>query len=142
MEFKNSFLSRLFGGRPEAQEELEEEELLNQPSEDAPPPENPACHKLELPREHSLFKLRSVYNEQSGWLPLPDLTLEGPGEPPLPEAEAQAELLRLKMLMNATANKRFEALRAHRKEEGEFSLPDLDAQAVVFCPRTVCRPGC
>lgn len=132
MEFKNSFLSRLFGGRPEAQEELEEEELLDQPSEDAPPPENPACHKLELPREHSLFKLRSVYNEQSGWLPLPDLTLEGPGEPPLPEAEAQAELLRLKMLMNATANKRFEALRAHRKEEGEFSLPDLDAQAVVF----------
>lgn len=132
MEFKNSFLSRLFGGRPEAQEELEEEELLDQPSEDAPPPENPACHKLELPREHSLFKLRSVYNEQSGWLPLPDLTLEGPGEPPLPEAEAQAELLRLKMLMNATANKRFEALRAHRKEEGEFSLPDLDAQAVIF----------
>lgn len=132
MEFKNSFLSRLFGGRPEEQEETEEEELLDQPSEDAPPPENPACHKLELPREHSLFKLRSVYHEQSGWLPLPDLTLERPGEPPLPEAEAQAELLRLKMLINATANKRFEVLRAHRKEEGEFSLPDLDAQAVVF----------
>ena len=138
MEFKNSFLSRLFGGRPEEQEETEEVELLDQPSEDTPssedtpPPENPACHKLEVPREHSLFKLRSVYNEQSGWLPLPDLTLEGPGEPPLPEAEAQAELLRLKMLVNATANKRFEVLRAHRKEEGDFSLPDLDAQAVVF----------
>lgn len=134
MEFKNSFLSRLFGSRPEEEEALEEEEeeeLLDQLSEQAPP-EAPACHKLELPQSHSLFKLRSIYSEQSGWLPLPDLTLEGPGEPPLPEAEGQSELLRLKMLVNATANKRFELLRAHRKEKGDSSLPDLDAQAVVF----------
>lgn len=133
MEFKNSFLSRLFGGRQEDSEEPEEEnELLDQPPEEAPPPDKPERHTLDLPREHSLFKLRSIYNEQSGWLPLPDLTLEGPGEPPLPEAEAQAELLRLKMLINTSANKRFELLRAQRKEAGGSLLPDLDAQAIVF----------
>lgn len=132
MEFKSSFLSRLFGGRPEEEAPEEEEILLEQPSEEAPPPEDPSRHTLELPQEHSLFKLRSVYSEQSGWAPLPDLTLEGPGEPSLPEAEGQSELLRLKMLINATANKRFELLRAHRQEKGDSSLPDLDAQAVVF----------
>lgn len=133
MEFKNSFLSRLFGGRQDEPDEPEEEdELLDQPPEERPPSDRPERHTLELPREHSLFKLRSIYSEQSGWLPLPDLTLEGSGEPPLPEAEAQAELLRLKMLINTTANKRFELLRARRKEEGESLLPDLDAQAVVF----------
>lgn len=133
MEFKNSFLSRLFGGRQDEPDEPEEEdELLDQSPEERPPSDRPERHTLELPREHSLFKLRSIYSEQSGWLPLPDLTLEGSGEPPLPEAEAQAELLRLKMLINTTANKRFELLRARRKEEGESLLPDLDAQAVVF----------
>lgn len=133
MEFKSSFLSRLFGMKPEEQETPEEEdELLDLPSEDAPPPEKPEPHKLDLPQEHSLFKLRSIYSEQSGWLPLPDLTLEGPGEPPLPEAQAQAELLRLKMLINTTANKRFNLLRDQRKEAGGSLLPDLDAQVTVF----------
>lgn len=132
MEFKNSFLSRLFGMKPEEQETSEEEdEHLDLPSEGAPP-EKSEHHTLDLPREHSIFKLRSIYSEQSGWLPLPALTLEGPGEPPLPEAEAQAELLRLKMLVNTSANKRFELLRTQHKEEGTSSLPDLDAQVTVF----------
>lgn len=132
MEFKNSFLSRLFGMKPEEQETPEEEdEHLDLPSEGAPP-EKSEHHTLDLPREHSIFKLRSIYSEQSGWLPLPALTLEGPGEPPLPEAEAQAELLRLKMLVNTSANKRFELLRTQHKEEGTSSLPDLDAQVTVF----------
>ena len=133
MEFKNSFLSRLFGGRPEETEEAEAPEEESELPD--LPPENPECHKLDLPREHSLFKLRSIYSEQSGWLPLPNLTLEGPEDPPLPEAEAQAELLRLKMLVNTSANKRFELLRAYRQENGELSLPDLDAQAVVSLSR-------
>lgn len=133
MEFKNSFLSRLFGGRPEETEEAEAPEEESELPD--LPPENPECHKLDLPREHSLFKLRSIYSEQSGWLPLPNLTLEGPEDPPLPEAEAQAELLRLKMLVNTSANKRFELLRAYRQENGELSLPNLDAQAVVSLSR-------
>lgn len=132
MEFKYSFLSRLFGTKAEDPEELEEEEHLEPPSADVPPPEKPERHRLDLPQGHSILKLRSIYSEQSGWQPLPDLTLEGPGEPPLPEAEAQAELLRLKMLVNASANKRFDLLRAQRKEEGESSLPDLNAQVTVF----------
>lgn len=133
MEFRSSFLSRLFGMKPGEQETPEEEdELLDLPSEGAPPPEKPEPHKLDLPQEHSLFKLRSIYSEQSGWLPMPNLTLEGPGEPPLPEAQAQAELMRLKMLINTTANKRFQLLRDQRKEEGGSVLPDLDAQVTVF----------
>lgn len=132
MEFKNSFLSWLFGSKPEELEE-EEEEQLEPLAEGEPPPEARAeRHKLELPQGHSLFKLRSIYCEQANWQPLPDLTLEGPGEPPLPEALAQAELLRLKMLVNASASKRFELLRSQRGEEGESSLPDLNAQVVVF----------
>lgn len=129
MEFKHSFLSRLFGTKPEEPEE--EDELLDLPPGDIPP-KNPERHKLDLHQGHSLLKLRSLYSEQSGWLPLPDLTLEGPGEPPLPEAEAQAELLRLKLLVNNSANSRFELLRTQRKETGELSLPDLDPQVTVF----------
>lgn len=132
MEFRNSFLSRLFGSKPEKPEESEEEsELLDLPPEEALP-EKLEYHKLELPQGHSLLKLRSIYSEQSGWQPRPDLTLEGPGEPPLPAAEAEAELLRLKMLVNTSANGRFELLRTQSREAGEFSLPDLDAQVTVF----------
>lgn len=130
MEFRNSFLSRLFGTKAEKPEE--EDELLDLPSEEAPPPKASERHKLDLSQsqEHSLLKLRSIYIEQAGWQPLPDLTLEGPGEPPLPEAGAQAELLRLKMLVNASANKRFDLLRTRHGETS--SLPDLNAQTVVF----------
>lgn len=131
MEFKNSFLSRLFGAKPEEPEE--EDELLDLSPAEAPPPKEPERHRLDLPQGHSLLKLRSIYSEQSGWLPMPELTLEGPGEPPLPEAAAQAELLRLKMLVNTSASKRFELLRPQRGQEGEeSSLPDLDAQTIVF----------
>lgn len=132
MEFKNSFLSRLFGMKPEEQEPPEEEDNHPDVPSEGAPPEKPERHTLDLPREHSLFKLRSLYSEQFGWLPLPVLTLEVPGEPPLPESEAQAELLRLKMAVNNSANKRFELLRTQHKETETSSLPDLDAQVTVF----------
>lgn len=131
MEFKNSFLSRLFGLKP-AEPDKEEDALLDRPPESAPPPKKPERHRLDLPQGHSLLRLRTQYSEQSGWQPLPDLTLEGPGESPLPEAEAQTELLRLKLLVNTSASKRFELLSAQRQEGEETPLPNLDAQVIVF----------
>ena len=131
MEFKNSFLSRLFGLKP-AEPDKEEDALLDRPPESAPPPKKPERHKLDLPQGHSLLRLRTQYSEQSGWQPLPDLTLEGPGESPLPEAEAQTELLRLKLLVNTSASKRFELLSAQRQEGEQTAPPNLDAQVTVF----------
>lgn len=132
MEFKNSFLSRLFGLKP-AEPDKEEDALLDRPPESAPPPpKKPERHKLDLPQGHSLLRLRTLYSEQSGWQPLPNLTLEGPGESPLPEAEAQTELLRLKLLVNTSASKRFELLSAQRQEGEETAPPNLDAQVTVF----------
>ena len=133
MEFKNSFLSKLFGRKAEATEEAEEEELLPAAPEETPPPEQPR-HRLELPQDHALHKLWSVYREQAGWQPKPDLTLEEPLDPLLPDEEGKAELLRLQMVVNSSANGRLELLRTQKKEgEGEqSSLPDLDALVTVF----------
>ena len=108
MEFKNSFLARLFGTKEETVDETEEtEELAAQPEEE-PRQEGPPRHRLELPQGHALTKLWSVYMEQTGWQPAPELALEGPSDPFLPDAEAKTELLRLQMTVNASANERFE----------------------------------
>ena len=49
------------------------------------------------------------------------------------DVTAKAELLRLQMFVNSTANGRFEQLRkVEKRGEEQFSLPDLDAQVAVF----------
>ena len=135
MEYKNSFLSRLFGTKPEeaAKQTLSAPIPPEEPAP-PPPPGTPLCHRLELPREHTLFQLRDIYTEQSGRQITPDLTLEGPGDPAMPDEAAKEELLRLKMLVTASANKRIELLRSQMAEEGgeTSSLPDLNAQVNVF----------
>ena len=134
MEFKNSFLAQLFGAKEEPADEPEEtEELSPQPEEETQPEEQPR-HRLELPQGHALYKLWSVYMEQFGWQPAPELALEGPADDLLPEAEGRTELLRLQMIVNSSANGRFEQLRAQQMEvEGDQStLPDMDAQVTVF----------
>lgn len=136
MDFKNSFLAQLFGAKEEPADEPEEE-LSSQPEEPPRPEERPR-HRLELPQGHSLLKLWSVYMEQTGWQPAPDLALEGPSDPILPDAAAKTELLRLQMTVNSSANERFEQLRTQQKaeEDGEqTSLPDLDARVTVFLSR-------
>lgn len=133
MIFKNSFLSRLFGAEPEAEEE--EAPLPDQlPDQELPQPERQPRHTLELPPSHALRKLWTIHSEQTGWQPQPQLCLEGENDPLLPDNEAKKELLRLQMIVNSTANGRFEHLRSLTKQEdkGQSSLPDLDAQTVVF----------
>lgn len=137
MEFKNSFLSRLFGTREEAEAVQEEKEagepLPVRPPEEDEPLEQPR-HRLDLPPEHSLRKLWTLYNEQTSWYAVPELVLEGPSDPPMPDREGIAELLRLQMFVNSSANERVMRIQAQQEqtEEGQTSLPDLDAQVTVF----------
>lgn len=136
MEFKNSFLSWLFGTGPEDAEEVEEQPAQPQEQPEVRQPERPPRHTLELAQSHAIFKLWTLYCEQAGWAPRPELALEGPQDPIMDDAAAKTELLRLQMIVNSTANKRFEQLQnqrtGQRGEEGKSSLPDLNAQAVVF----------
>ncbi|MBD5162194.1 MAG: DUF342 domain-containing protein [Oscillibacter sp.] len=140
MEFKNSFLSRLFGSREQAEDVPEETEaggpLPVQPPEEDQPQEQPR-HRLNLPPEHSLRKLWALYTEQTGWYYEPELVLEGPSDPPMPDREGSAELLRLQMFVNSSANERINRILAQQKqtEEEQTSLPDLDAQVTVFLSR-------
>lgn len=134
MEFKGSFLSRLFKTKANAEEAAAEEENIQtsvQPQAETKAPE-PLRHRLELPQNHALIKLWDIYSEQAGPQPRPDLTLEGPSDPILPDAEGNRELRRLQMVVSASASKRLEKLRSQKKEEEQASPPDLDAQVTVF----------
>ena len=133
MEWKRSFLSRLFGAGQEETEEMEE--ALAPPPEAAIPPEQ-LRHRLELPESHAIYKLWTIYSGQMEEPPpLPELALEGPMDPLLPDSTGKAELVRLQMAVNSTANGRMERVRSGTKQaKGEELpvLPDLDAQVTVF----------
>ena len=89
-------------------------------------------HTLELMPEHAIFKLWAIRSKQTGWLPWPVLRLEKEPDPPMPDDEARAELSRLLVTVNMTANRRLEKIRKQMKDEEQDDLPDLDAEAVVF----------
>ena len=138
MEFNNTFLSWLFGAgteEPEREEDLpalspEERKEEIQPGSDG-------RHELTLPHEHAMHRLWSLRGEQAGWLPQPQLCLEGPSDPPLPDGEAKQELLRLQLFVNSPANERMNRIKARRQEKDaeQSALPDLDAHTVVFLAR-------
>lgn len=134
MEFKNSFLSWLFGARSDEPEEIEEQlSAQSQEQPEAQPPDCPPLYSLDLAQSHAIFKLWTVYSEQTGWKPKPKLAFEGIPDLLMDDVTAKAELLRLQMFVNSTANGRFEQLRkVEKRGEEQFSLPDLDAQVAVF----------
>ena len=138
MESKNSFLSRLFKKKSEPKAAAEPEVVevkKHSPIQHTAEfqPKKPSRHWLELPQEHAIYKLCTLYREQAGLTAKPELVLEGPEDPCLPDKEAEAELRRLLMTVTSTANKRLKMAQP-KKAEGEEQpvLPDLDAQAVVF----------
>lgn len=102
---------------------------------DAPAPAQDLRHRLELPPTHSLYKLWALCSGLSGQRPAPELCLEGPAGPPLPEEQAKLELVRLKIAVNRSANERMDRLRAGTtpdpQEEGAVILPDMDAECMV-----------
>ncbi len=134
MEFKNSFLSWLFGARSDEPEEIEEQlSAQSQEHPEAQPPDCPPLYSLDLAQSHAIFKLWTVYSEQTGWKPKPKLAFEGIPDLLMDDVTAKAELLRLQMFVNSTANGRFEQLRkVEKRGEEQSSLPDLDAQVAVF----------
>ena len=134
MEFKNSFLSWLFGARSDESEEIEEQlSAQSQEQPEAQPPDCPPRYSLDLAQSHAIFKLWTVYSEQTGWKPKPKLAFEGIPDLLMDDVTAKAELLRLQMVVNSTANGRFEQLRkVEKRGEEQSSLPDLDAQVAVF----------
>lgn len=115
------------------------------PEEAAPPPEeqpefqqpqaSPTADPflMELPAEHAVHKLYSLWREQAGWQPRPHFSLTGEeGEQLLPESAAARELTRLKLSVNASANKRLNLLLPPKGREEEPPVPNLDAQVEVF----------
>lgn len=146
MFFKNSFLGRLFWDNVEDEETAEKEaeeaekkkkaETVSEQSQEVPEaePERPPGHMLQLSESHSFYKLWDISSAQGARLPRPELCLEGESDPILPDEEAKRELLRLQMLVNSTANGRYEKLRPQKTTpDGEPEpFPDLDAQVVVY----------
>ena len=138
MEIRNTFISRLFRKKPEAKPAAEPEAAEVRTPSPAQrtaeaPPEKQSRHRLELPQDHAVRRLCALYHEQTGLTAKPELVLEGPGDPCLPDQEGEAELRRLLMTVTSTANKRLKLAQPRKSEgEGPPALPDLDAQAVVF----------
>ena len=135
MKIKKPFLSRLFKKEPEAKAAAEPEvkEIKQYSPVQHAVEVQPERHELELPQEHAIYKLCDLYRQQTGLMAQPELVLEGPDDPCLPDKEGEAELRRLLMTVTSTANKRLK-LAQPQKIAGEEQpiLPDLDAQAVVF----------
>ena len=129
-----TWLRRLL--REEHPEEEPEESMDEAPeSEQRPDGPKPDPFLLELPLEHAVHKLCSLWREQSGWQPGPRFSFAGQGEGQiLPEAAAARELARLKLSVNSSANKRLKAILPPSKAEPteEVPVPDLDASVEVF----------
>lgn len=97
---------------------------------EATAPKDP--YLLELPPEHAVHKLWSLWREQSKWRPQPRFSLaEEQEEHPLPPKAAGRELARLRLSVNASANKRLKAIVPSSKSE-ESPPPNLDAHVEVF----------
>lgn len=147
MAFKNSFLFRLFGQQQQKEEEPQEEEqqpAQELPAEEEVPPQRPVF-ELDLPKDHSIYKLWNIYSEQSGWQPQPSLVLEDGDGAIFDEREAQSELVRLRIAVNSSAKTRVERIRIAQKPEGKpeegreekpLPLPDLDAEPQVFLTKS------
>ena len=135
MKIKKPFLSRLFKKEPEAKAvaEPEVEEVKQYSPVQHAAEDQPKRHRLELPQEHAIYKLCALYRQQTGLMVKPELVLEGPEDPCLPDKEGEAELRRLLMIVTSTANKRLKLAQPQKNaEEEQPALPDLDAQAEVF----------
>ncbi len=146
MEFKGSFLSRLFGGKPDAdmggkmegapgQEESarsaeEGTETLAQEEREYLPPD---VRLLEFPEDHALRLLYELRREQSGLQPPFYIYLEG-----VPQEEAERELKRLKKELTEEAALRLsEAVpeasdTSESPEDSERPEIVLDARPFVF----------
>ena len=106
-----------------------------QPVPQQPPAPSADPFLLELPPEHAVHKLCSLWREQSGWQPGPQFSFAGEGEAqPFPESAAAREVARLRLSVNASANKRLKAILppSRGKPSEETPTPNLDAQVEVF----------
>jgi len=150
MAFENPLLSRLFD-RPAPQEKPERETEAPPPARPdtpAPPPEAAAPQaeaasqpeapsgppELQLQPDHPFRRLWSIYNRGNEAAFPPLLRLEGIER--FPEEDTKKALSQLHHLVNATAKKRLEAVRPKRGENQEPQPLDLDAQVVVFIPKS------
>lgn len=137
MAGNNSFLTWLRGILRE-EDALEEEERGSMPEKPEavrqPNASPPDPFLMELPADHAVHKLFSLWREQAGWQPAPRFSFEGEGEVQLlPESAAARELARLKLSVNASANKRLKTILPPPGDSAEeVPAPDLDALAVVF----------
>ena len=139
---KKSFLNRLFGsdsdesaknGQVQKAKKPAETEQSKKPQNTETPPEppKPEVPKLEVPADHSLHQLCGKWAEQTKRMPVLDIYMKVPPESEyiLSESDAKKELLRLMVVVTATANKRVAKLKPKKEDE---PVPDLDAQVVVF----------
>lgn len=104
-------------------------------SEQQPAPVSPIDpFLLELPAEHAVHKLYALWRKQAGWQPTPHFSFAGTDEDNiLSEADAGRALARLKMSVNASANKRLKAIVPPKSNDGqEAPAPDVDAAVEVF----------
>ena len=138
MEIKKPFLTRLFKKKPETKTAVEPEvqEVRQHSPVQHTVEVQPTPHQLELPRDHAMYKLCALYCQQTGLTAKPELVLERPEDPCLPDKEGEAELRRLLMFVTSTANKRLKLAQPKKSAEDEQPvLPDLDAKAEVFLAR-------
>jgi len=144
MAFENPLLSRLFD-RSAPQEKPERKEEQTPPAPEAPPSPSEAAlppqedpddfpPELQLSPDHPLNRLWRVYNRGNDAAFPPQFRMEGMEK--FPGEDTKKALSQLRHLVNATAKKRLEAVRPKRTEGQEPQPVDLDAQVVVFVPKS------
>lgn len=149
---KKTFLSRFFGSESKAAPAEErpadaDTSLAKEPAAPPPPAPPPEPAALPLRRDHAIFKLWELYQQQCPQAPMPHIRMASPDLTVLTEAEVKKELVRLQMTVNNSANQRVkEAIPPQKKkpapkplpegeepeaEEEEDPTPDLDAKVIV-----------
>ncbi len=140
MTEKNPLLSWLFGHKREEnpQEEQGPVQLREEPARAAPDAgqEMGDPFQLTLPRDHAVYRLLRLWQDEAGRQPSPRFSLRGPednGEA-VGAAQAKQELARLLLTVNASANQRLgKAVPGKNEKAGEDppAPPKLDACAVA-----------
>lgn len=131
----SALFSRWFGKpeEPEQDSKLDQGSEPERQADPVPSPESSPPPELTLSPPDPVNKLWKLYCQEKGSQPAPVLKLEA--RPDMSEADGRGMLFQLQVALNLPAKKRLERAQSKGRSGEEPTLPDLDAQAVVFVPK-------
>lgn len=140
MAFKNKFLSRLFGRKPDEEDNPEKTTVKEKESAKPDAPAKPDPFVLNLPNDHPCYRLWNLTTRQIGYIPPVQLRLEVLEEPPIELPEGPQEMppllseegVKYELSRLDDFAKRVAERRLAKQNTDDQTTPDLNAEVQIF----------